>query len=48
MPLVKIDIVKGARTRDEIKKLAASIQEVMIEHFAAPKLDRYQVNDLLY
>ncbi|OBT41106.1 hypothetical protein VE00_08538 [Pseudogymnoascus sp. WSF 3629] len=43
MPLVNIDILKGARTREEIKKLAASIQEVMIEHFAAPKLDRYQI-----
>jgi phenylpyruvate tautomerase PptA (4-oxalocrotonate tautomerase family) len=48
MPLVKIDIVKGARTPEEIKKLAASVQEVMVEHFAAPKLDRYQVSDLLY
>ncbi|OBT63068.1 hypothetical protein VE03_07431 [Pseudogymnoascus sp. 23342-1-I1] len=43
MPLVKIDIVKGARTREEIKKLAASIQKVMVDNLGAPELDHYQI-----
>jgi phenylpyruvate tautomerase PptA (4-oxalocrotonate tautomerase family) len=43
MPLVKIDVIKGTRTREEIQKLGATIQRVMIEHFGAPRRDRYQV-----
>lgn len=42
MPLVKVDVIKGTRTREEIKKLGAIIQQVMIEHFGAPRRDRYQ------
>jgi phenylpyruvate tautomerase PptA (4-oxalocrotonate tautomerase family) len=44
MPLVKIDIVKGSRTPDGIRKLADTVQQVMIEHFNAPNKDRYQVS----
>ncbi|KAH0286083.1 4-oxalocrotonate tautomerase [Aureobasidium namibiae CBS 147.97] len=43
MPLVKIDMIKGVRTPDEIKHLADVIQEIMLAKFAAPPRDRYQV-----
>lgn len=43
MPLVKIDMIKNVRTPDEIKKLADVVQEIMLEKFAAPPRDRYQV-----
>lgn len=43
MPLVKIDMIKGVRTPEEIKKLADVVQEIMLALFAAPPRDRYQV-----
>lgn len=43
MPLVKIDMIKGVRSPEEIKKLADIVQEIMLEKFAAPPRDRYQV-----
>ncbi|KAB8268356.1 Tautomerase/MIF superfamily [Aspergillus minisclerotigenes] len=43
MPLVRIDLVKGIRSPDEIKKLANVVQEVMRKHFNAPERDRYQI-----
>ncbi|THZ74084.1 hypothetical protein D6C85_03686 [Aureobasidium pullulans] len=43
MPLVKIDMIRGVRTPEEIKKLADVVQEVMLDKFAAPARDRYQV-----
>ncbi|KAG9683866.1 4-oxalocrotonate tautomerase, partial [Aureobasidium melanogenum] len=43
MPLVKIDMIKGVRTPEEIKKLADVVQEIMLAKFAAPPRDRYQV-----
>lgn len=43
MPLVKIDMIKGVRTPEEIKKLADVVQEIMLDKFAAPARDRYQV-----
>ncbi|ROW01837.1 hypothetical protein VPNG_07778 [Cytospora leucostoma] len=43
MPLVKIDLIKGVRTPEEIRKLADVVQEVMLELFAAPPRDRYQI-----
>lgn len=42
MPLVRIDIIKG-RSEKELKLLADTIQEVLIETFDAPELDRYQI-----
>jgi phenylpyruvate tautomerase PptA (4-oxalocrotonate tautomerase family) len=42
MPLVRIDVQKG-RTPDELRKLADTIQEVMLDVFAAPPGDRYQI-----
>lgn len=42
MPLVRIDLIEG-RTDDEIKTLVDTVQQVMIDVFAAPEHDRYQV-----
>jgi len=42
MPLVRIDIIEGY-TDEEIMMLADTVQEVLIETFAAPVLDRYQI-----
>jgi phenylpyruvate tautomerase PptA (4-oxalocrotonate tautomerase family) len=42
MPLVRIDVIEG-RTEQELTLLADTIQQVLIETFAAPTLDRYQI-----
>lgn len=42
MPLVRIDIQKG-RTPEELRRLADTVQEVMLDVFAAPPGDRYQI-----
>ena len=42
MPLVRIDVVEG-RSDDEIRALADVVQECMLDVFAAPPGDRYQV-----
>ena len=42
MPLVRIDLQEG-RTPQELRKLADTIQEVMLDVFAAPPRDRYQI-----
>jgi phenylpyruvate tautomerase PptA (4-oxalocrotonate tautomerase family) len=42
MPLVRIDVQKG-RTPDELRKLADTVQDVMLDVFAAPPGDRYQI-----
>ena len=42
MPLVRIDVEKG-RTSEELRKLADTIQDVMLDVFAAPPRDRYQI-----
>jgi phenylpyruvate tautomerase PptA (4-oxalocrotonate tautomerase family) len=43
VPLVRIDVVAGRRTREELRLLADTVQDVMLEVFAAPPRDRYQV-----
>lgn len=43
MPLVKIDIIRGVRTPAQVKSLADTIQSTLMEHFAAPPRDRYQI-----
>ncbi|HYH26823.1 MAG TPA: tautomerase family protein [Blastococcus sp.] len=43
MPLVRIDVVEGRRTPEQLRLLADTIQEVMLDVFAAPPGDRYQV-----
>ena len=42
MPLVRIDLVRG-RTSEQVRALADVVQDVMLEVFAAPPRDRYQV-----
>jgi phenylpyruvate tautomerase PptA (4-oxalocrotonate tautomerase family) len=43
MPLVRIDVLEGRRTPEELRRLADTVQEVMLDDFAAPPRDRYQV-----
>ena len=42
MPLVRIDVQEG-RTPAELRKIADVVQDVMLDVFAAPPRDRYQV-----
>jgi phenylpyruvate tautomerase PptA (4-oxalocrotonate tautomerase family) len=42
MPLVRIDVQKG-RTSEELRRLADTVQNVMLDVFAAPPGDRYQI-----
>ena len=42
MPLVRIDVQEG-RTPAELRRIADVIQEVMLDVFAAPPRDRYQI-----
>jgi phenylpyruvate tautomerase PptA (4-oxalocrotonate tautomerase family) len=42
MPLVRIDLQRG-RTPEELRRLADTVQEVMLDVFAAPPRDRYQI-----
>jgi phenylpyruvate tautomerase PptA (4-oxalocrotonate tautomerase family) len=42
MPLVRIDVQEG-RTPEELRKLADTVQDVMLDVFAAPPRDRYQI-----
>jgi phenylpyruvate tautomerase PptA (4-oxalocrotonate tautomerase family) len=42
MPLVRIDVVEG-RSDEALRRLADTVQDVLVEHFAAPERDRYQV-----
>lgn len=42
MPLVRIDLQHG-RTAAEIRAIADAVQDVMIDVFAAPPGDRYQI-----
>lgn len=42
MPLVRIDMVEG-RKKEEIREFADTVQSVMMEAFAAPQGDRYQI-----
>jgi phenylpyruvate tautomerase PptA (4-oxalocrotonate tautomerase family) len=42
MPLVRIDVQKG-RTPEELLRLADTVQDVMLDVFAAPPGDRYQI-----
>jgi phenylpyruvate tautomerase PptA (4-oxalocrotonate tautomerase family) len=43
VPLVRIDVVEGRRNPEQLRRLADTVQEVMLELFAAPPSDRYQV-----
>ena len=43
MPLVRIDVVEGRRTPEQLRRLADAVQDVVLDVFAAPPGDRYQV-----
>src|ERR671921_64016 len=43
MPLGRIDVIEGRRTPEQLRLLADTVQEVMLDVFAAPPRDRYQV-----
>jgi phenylpyruvate tautomerase PptA (4-oxalocrotonate tautomerase family) len=42
MPLVRIDVVQG-RTDEDLRRLADAVHQVMLDVFAAPPGDRYQI-----
>ena len=42
MPLVRIDVQQG-RTPEELRRLADTVKNVMLDVFAAPPRDRYQI-----
>ena len=42
MPLVRIDVQAG-RTPAQLRRIADTVQEVMLDVFAAPPGDRYQI-----
>ena len=42
MPLVRIDVQQG-RSPVQLRKLADTVQDVMLDVFAAPPRDRYQI-----
>lgn len=42
MPLVRIDVHEG-RTPEELRLIADTVQDVMLDVFAAPPGDRYQI-----
>jgi len=42
MPLVRIDLQQG-RSATEIREIADAVQDVMVDVFAAPPGDRYQI-----
>jgi phenylpyruvate tautomerase PptA (4-oxalocrotonate tautomerase family) len=42
MPLVRIDVQQG-RSPAELRQIADTVQDVMLEAFAAPPRDRYQI-----
>ena len=42
MPLVRIDVQQG-RTPEELRLIADTVQDVMVDVFAAPPRDRYQI-----
>ncbi len=42
MPLVRIDLVEG-RSEEELRRLADTVHGVMLDVFAAPAGDRYQI-----
>jgi phenylpyruvate tautomerase PptA (4-oxalocrotonate tautomerase family) len=43
VPLVRIDVVEGRRSPEQLRRLADTVQEVVLDVFAAPPGDRYQV-----
>src|SRR4028118_1552358 len=42
VPLVRIDVVEGRRSPEELRLLADTVQEVLLDVFAAPPPDPHQ------
>ncbi|MDI2091384.1 tautomerase family protein [Commensalibacter oyaizuii] len=42
MPLIRIDVIEG-RTAQEIEQLKETIHQAMVQAFAVPQRDRYQI-----
>jgi len=42
MPLVRIDVQEG-RSPEQLRRIADTVQDVMLDVFAAPPRDRYQI-----
>ncbi|UKZ83255.1 hypothetical protein TrVFT333_011062 [Trichoderma virens FT-333] len=43
MLFVKIDVIKGRRSPEQLRKLGDVIQKVLIDTFNSPERDRYQI-----
>ena len=43
MPLVRIDVIEGRRSAEQLRALADEVQGCMLDVFAAPLRDRYQI-----
>jgi phenylpyruvate tautomerase PptA (4-oxalocrotonate tautomerase family) len=43
IPLVRIDLIENRWTADRLASLTDAVQDVMIDEFAVPKRDRYQI-----
>ncbi|MDT2005456.1 tautomerase family protein [Rhodococcus opacus] len=43
MPLVHIHVIENRRTPEQLRHVADVVQDVMLENFAAPDRDRYQL-----
>jgi phenylpyruvate tautomerase PptA (4-oxalocrotonate tautomerase family) len=43
MPLIRIDVMAGRRTPEQLRTLADTIHEVVLETMDAPARDRYQI-----
>lgn len=43
MPLIRIDVMAGRRTPEQLRTLADTIHEVVLDTMAAPDRDRYQI-----
>ncbi|EME44945.1 hypothetical protein DOTSEDRAFT_170021 [Dothistroma septosporum NZE10] len=43
MPYFQIHTIRGVRSKDEIRKLADTVQKCSLDHFNAPPRDRYQI-----
>jgi phenylpyruvate tautomerase PptA (4-oxalocrotonate tautomerase family) len=42
MPLIRIDVIRG-RDPSQLRALADTVHEVLVENFATPPRDRYQI-----
>ena len=43
MPLVHLHLLEGRRTPEEVRRLADVVQQTLLDVFAAPERDRYQL-----